>query len=238
MKYFITLLILLATYTSLDAQTAKYDPTKISLKNMNQKPEDEFKFKRYSIVTGLHISREMLESESPFGIYLHGGVERCWTTPENLYFAVEPRVRIGYLAHDTDQRDENQIVLNPDDPYRVSYNALAWGASGVGRAGYIITDGGTLLYLETELGFLNFNSDAKIREGNLGTRRPSQNSYGNFYLAGRIGLSGSLSSSTRMAVWAGIANIKAETFIDKMNIKNATIKSGKYNGELGVTFFF
>ncbi|MFT3993844.1 MAG: hypothetical protein QM660_06025 [Dysgonomonas sp.] len=238
MRYLILSLTLLAAFIRLDAQTTNYDPTNISLKQMNQKPEEEFHFKKYSVVAGFHISREMLESESPIGIYVHGGVECCWTTPENLYFAVEPRLRIGYLSHSTDKYDDNHIVLNPDDPYRISYSTLAWGASGVGRVGYILTDGGVLLYLETELGLINFNSEAKIKEGNLGTLRPSQNSSANFYLAGRIGLSGSLSSSTRMAVWAGIANIKAEDFIDKMNIKNATITSGKYNGELGITFFF
>lgn len=220
------------------SQTNYSTPKFPSLKDIDKAEgeKESFNFKKYALTGGLYFAREMLTSDSPIAFYVYGGIERTWIKNECIYIAVEPRFKIGYLRGSTDKYD-GDLLLNPNATTRISYNTFGWGGSGVSRLGYIFTDGGTTLYLEGEVGIMNFSTKASVVEDGRPTRNPSQNSNANLYVAGRVGLMGNISSS-RMAMWVGVANLNSSTLLDKMKINHPLILDRRFDGELGISIFF
>jgi len=211
------------------------DPNKMLSETKYSEERETFPKSQYPTF-GFNIAREIFEENTPFSIFVYGGYEFCKTHESGFYYAIEPRIRMGYLSGDTDD-DGDVDEYNPISSY---YHTFAWGGSGAGRIGYILGDRTSpILYLEVDAGILNFHSKGRVKEFQKPKLHPVQNSFLNFCASARIGIMGDiLGGDARMGIWVGISNLRTDQFLDKMELKSSEVSDRKFNGEIGFSFFF
>ncbi|WP_165022134.1 hypothetical protein [Dysgonomonas sp. ZJ279] len=183
--------------------------------------------------TGIQLSHQMFGNSAPGGVQLYGGWERSWIKSGSLYLGLEPRIKIGYTNASVDDYSIGDAIIK-----EINYNAFSWGALALGRVGYLLRDRTTALFLEGQMGLVNFHSKADIRQTDVAKWHVTQDSYANLYVGGHVGITGKLPTNTRASLWVGISTVNTNMFMDKMGLNESDIVNKKINGELGVAFFF
>lgn len=197
------------------------------------KYEDEITFKKRVINLNISVQREIAGDESPTAFFISGGYDFRWLNENKVFYAISPRAKLGWISGD------NGYETNERE--RVSHNTLAWGFSVAPSIGLEVEEEHhTIIYLEGELGLLNYNAKSKFNEqfAEPYKRIQNQNTYAKPFAAIRIGLLSNFSQGFSMAVWAGLTTIKTNQFLDKMNLNSRVVDDRNLDGEIGVSFIF
>lgn len=187
-----------------------------------------------SFTLGIQVANQIFQKSSPVGVQLQGGWERSWIEQGSIYLAVEPRLKVGYIHGSSD----DDGILSEMLTRSVNYNTYLWGASGLGRIGYLLKDRTTAIYIDGEVGLNNFHTRANIGQYKEETLHHWQNEFAKFYMGANIGVTGKLPTNNRASLWIGVSTVNTNMFLDGMELEEPSIMNRKLNGQIGLAIFF
>lgn len=194
--------------------------------------ESESVFKTQVFNLGISVQQEPWVDDSPTIFFVNAGYEfRKLYDAYNFYWGVGPRLRVGWGSGDW-----GIYTWNKD--YDFSFNSFAWGLSMIPSVGLILdTDYNLGLYLEGELGVLNYHTKAKIDPtGKLSTK--NGNSYLNLNIALRGGLRCNLSSKIEGSVWGGLSNVSTNDMLHNIKFEDKRFEKYPLYTEVGIGIAF
>lgn len=195
----------------------------------------DYEMKRQSFTVGVTLESDFFKKYTPYGVALDLGYDfRKLYEDHNFYMGIGPRLKAGWMAGDNNDYHELKWL-------DVSFNTFSWGASIAPSIGYeLLYDPHFSLYLEGEVGVINYNTTAKLSEKyiELNDAKTKTNSTANLYTAVRVGARMNVASRTEFAIWVGMNNQNTDKMLDGLNLQERNLKDKKVYAEVGFGFGF